>query len=218
MTVNLSLECLDIDAERVAGIMADFILSRIPTRAAKEKLVKAFLGSRKDNYFMKGMDGTGQGLVSGGFASFYTKQRMRLVMTYKYAEERNLMVAGSAHKSEDLVGLYVKFGVDDNADIMPLKRLFRTQILNLARYLGIPDRIAERTPNPDLIPGVTDKYMDVLGLEPEVVDLILYGLEKGMDPAAITEQTGIRFEEVNRIRDLVRLTEHMRNPSMSPEF
>lgn len=110
------------------------------------------------------MKGTGDRLTRHGIASFFTKQGIRLMATYKYAEENNLLVVGSAHKSEDLVGLYVKFGVDDAADVMPMKIFYRTHILQLADSLGIPGKITSKSPNPDLISGVTDKYKDVLNI------------------------------------------------------
>ncbi len=151
-----------------------------------------------------------------GVASFFAKQRARLIAVYKFAEERNLLVCGSAHKSEDYVGLYVKFGVDDAADIMPLKYLYRTQILQLAEHLNVPPEIRARTPNPDLVPGVSDKYRDILHLESGKLDLLLYGIERGMKTNLIAEALDIPQKKVLEIEELVRLTAHMRNPVMAP--
>ena len=140
---------------------------------------------------------------------------MRLVVTYLLAEEHNLLVVGSAHKSEDMLGLFVKFGVDDVADLMPLKNLYRSQILQLAAYLGVPEEILARTPNPDLIPGVEDKYMDMIGLSYDTLDPLLYGLEHGLADEEIASQLGLPLEQVRQIRSVVSLTEHMRNPSQT---
>jgi NAD+ synthase len=152
-----------------------------------------------------------------GYSVMNSKQRVRLVVTYRVAEEINYLVAGSAHKSEDLLGLFVKFGIDDVADVMPLKNLYRSHILQLARYLGVPDEILDRTPNPDIIAGISDKYYDILGIHAETMDLILYGLmEARMECAQIAEQLQIPVEKVQEIQELIRLTEHMRQPSMTP--
>ena len=54
----------------------------------------------------------------------------------------------------------------DAADLMPLKNLHRSQVLQIAAHLGVPDEILARSPNPDIIPGVNDKYMEMLGCRP----------------------------------------------------
>ncbi len=193
-----------------------FALSFLPGRRLKESVVRSFLDRPGESLFIKALKGEGDRLVRHGVASFYTKQRIRLVATCKYADENNLMVVGSAHKSEDLVGLFVKFGVDDAADVMPLKNLYRSHVLQLAEWLGIPAEISGRTPNPDLIPGVSDKYRDILSVPFEEVDLILYGIEHDVPTEDIAAGTGIDEERVQRVVELYELSEPMRHPSMAP--
>jgi NAD+ synthase len=151
-------------------------------------------------------------------ASYNSKHRVRCIVAYKYAEEHNLLVAGSAHKSEDLVGLFVKNGVDDNADIMPLKNFFRSHILRIAREIGVPDAICNRTPNPETIPGIDDKYQDFLGIPAEKLDIILHQLENGRKPDEISGMVSLDTSTIEEIRDLVAATAHMRNHSMAPEL
>jgi NAD+ synthase len=157
-------------------------------------------------------------MMRRGFAIYTIKQRARLLAEYLVADPKNLLVVGSAHKSEDLVGLYVKFGVDDCADLMPLKNLYRTQTLMLAKYLKVPEAVLQRTPNPDLLPGVEDKYMDMLGIPAETVDLLLYGLEHNMQDDDISAQLGIPREKVGEVRTLIKDTAHMRNASQAPSL
>ena len=192
-----------------------FILSRIPFRGIQDWASRRYLKSARQNPFLQIVKGNASALERKGFARYNSKHRVRLVAEYLVAEEGNYLVAGCAHKSEDLVGLYVKFGVDDNADIMPLKNLYRSHILQLAEFLGVPNAIVRRTPNPDIIPGVSDKYVDLLGLPSSTLDLILYGIEHGMDDEAIAGQLNLPAAKVAEIRDLVRRTEHMRTPSRS---
>jgi NAD+ synthase len=144
------------------------------------------------------------------------RQRARLLYAYKYAEDNNLLLIGATHKTERSVGLFAKFGIDDCADIMPLKNIYRSQILQIGQYIGIPTEILNRTPNPDMVPGVTDKYVSYLGLPAQQVDLILLGLEYKMTPKKIAEQVKIREEKVLEIQEIVGLTEMQRNPSLSP--
>lgn len=193
----------------------DYALSRLPSRALRAFAVRTYYGKSKENPFLKMTRGKGDKLVRDGFAYFNARQRIRLVITYQEAEQRNLMVAGSAHRTEDMVGLYVKFGVDDAADIMPLKNLYRTQTIALAKHLGVPEEILARTPNPDIIPGIEDKYRDLLGLAGEQVDLILWGLEQGMKTERIAGYVGVEEEKVQQIADLIQVTRHMREPSQA---
>ncbi len=192
-----------------------FILSAIPSRAAQDWAAKRYMRSATENPFLHLASGDASGLERKGFAAYNSKHRMRLVLEYLVAEEGNFLVAGCAHKSEDMVGLFVKFGVDDNADIMPLKNLYRSQIVQLAEFLGVPQPILNRSPNPDIIPGVNDKYLDILGLPCDRLDLVLYGIEHDMDSGAIAEQLGLSEAKVSQIRSLVQQTQHMRNPSQT---
>ena len=192
-----------------------FILSVLPARQLQDWATRYYMKSAGENPFLKIMQGKASGLQRKGYAKFSSKQRVRTVVEYLVAEERNLLVAGSAHKSEDLPGMFVKFGVDDSADIMPLKNLYRSQVLQLAAFLGMPGAILERTPNPDIIPGVTDKYLDILGIPSARLDLLLYGIEHGMEEADIAGQLALPLAKVQEIHDLVRQAEHMRTPSQS---
>jgi len=149
-------------------------------------------------------------------ASIYAKQRLRMVVTCHYADLNRLMVVGSAHKSEDLLGLFVKFGVDDMADLMPLKNFFRTQVLMIARKIGVPEEILRRTPNPEMIPGVEDKYNDVLHVSSANIDLILWGIENGINDEDIATAVRLPVSKITQLRELVHLSAHMRAPSQFP--
>lgn len=195
-----------------------FITNRIPSRTLVKKTIQEFLPDVPHNYFLAQIKGNGNRITRQGMASYYSKHRIRLVVTYKFAEEQNLMVVGCAHKSEDLLGLFSKFGVDDNADVMPLKNLYRSHILQLARYLGVPEEIIQRKPNPDMLPGVEDKYFDILGIPADTCDLILYGIEHGIPTQEIAAQLEVKPELVAEVANLVRITDHMRHPSMAPEL
>jgi NAD+ synthase len=105
--------------------------------------------------------------------------------------------------------------VDDIADLMPLKNFYRSQILQIAAHLGVPDEIMARTPNPDIIPGVNDKYMDLVGLPYDTLDLLVNGIEHGLEDTDIAYQLNLPTEKVRQIRDLVCRTEHMRRPSQT---
>jgi NAD+ synthase len=216
----LRIKTKKIDISRVLKSLGtyDFILNKIPSRELKARIVGKYLDPSKESMFIRGVKGRGNKFINRGIASFYTKQRVRLVAAYKFAEENNLLVVGSAHKSEDMVGLYVKFGVDDMADVMPLKNLYRTHIIQLAQFLGVPGEIASRTPNPDLVPGISDKYRDILQINWRELDLVLYGLEKKLSTRDVARQIGLDVDKVEQINEMVGLTFHMRNHSMAPDY
>jgi NAD+ synthase len=193
----------------------DFLLSMLPFRFLQDWVTRNYLRSTGENPFLQIVQGSAAAFQRKGFSRINSKHRVRAVVIYLLAEEMNALVVGCAHKSEDMLGLYVKFGVDDSADIMPLKNLYRSQILQLAAHLGVPGEIIKRTPNPDIIPGVSDKYMDILGLPSETLDLLVYGLEHGLENDDIASQLRLPIEKVAQIRDLVRQTDHMRHPSQS---
>lgn len=206
---------------RAVGIY-DSIICYIPSKRLREFLARKFMQAEGGNLYKKCREGKNgkfwQDVVKKQIARAFAKQRIRMLHTFKYADENDLVVVGAAHKSEDLPGLFVKFGVDDNADIMPIKNLFRSHLLQLADYLGVPAEISGRTPNPDVIPGVTDKYLDILGVESERIDLIFFGLENNMDLGEIAAQLNLPLEKIEEVKRTVEKTHYQRNPCLAPEF
>jgi NAD+ synthase len=192
-----------------------FITNLVPSRRLLSRMVKRALAGSRKNLFLEGIKGSDDPFMRRAFASIYARQRARVIVTCRYADLHGLLVAGSAHKSEDLVGLFVKFGIDDSADIMPLKQLYRSHILQISRYVGVPTSVIDRSPDPEMLPGVEDKYLDVLGAPSDKVDLVLFGLENGMSNEEIAEQCGLSSTKVTEIREIVAMSSHMRSPSMS---
>ena len=209
---SLGIRTSVIDISKILWALGtyNFIADRVGPQAIVKKAVNRIPVEQKKAFFLAGMQGTGNALVRQGLASVYSKHRVRMAVTYKYAEEHNLLVVGCAQKSEGMVGLFVKYGVDDNADVMPLKHLYCSQVLQLARYLSVPAEIIERSPNPDMLPGIEDKYWDVLGMRSETLDLLLYGLEHSLACEVIAEELHIELAKVLEIQSLVQSTAHMR--------
>lgn len=189
--------------ERWKGVVTMFLQRRNQT--AKMLYVDSLKGK---------LDASSRKLV----AEVSSKQRARLLATYKIAEERNLMVAGSSHKTEQMVGLFVKYGIDDCADIMPLKNIYRSQILQLAEFIGIPPEILRRSPNPDILPGITDKYQGYFGIDYLKVELILLGLQMELSTDEIARQLGLDDQIVIQMAEIVELSERFRSHASAPEL
>ena len=135
------------------------------------------------------------------------KPRVRMLCLYYYANRLNMLVCGTTDKSEAMLGYYTKWG-DGAADIEPIMDLFKTQVRQLARYLGVPEEIVRKPSTPGLLPGQLAEAE--LGMSYEVLDLILYGLEHFMDPEQISADLGVPLEAVLAVRDRWLANEHKR--------
>jgi NAD+ synthase len=141
-------------------------------------------------------------------AYYRAKHRLRMLLLYLHGELENRLVVGSANKSEYLIGFFVKHGCDDAVDVMPLLRLYKTQVRALARYLGIPSRVIDKPPSPDIIPGITDE--SAIGIPYNTLDLILLALEKEWSNSCIAHILELKEKQVLYIKDLTLKSEHLR--------
>ena len=142
-------------------------------------------------------------LVSSG----NVKTRMRMTIIYHYSNVLRSMVIGGTNKTEWLTGYFTKHG-DGGVDLMPLAGLYKTQVRQLARHLGIPKKIIDKTPTAGLWPGQSDE--GELGIKYEVLDLLLYAWERGIGAAAIARELRVHPTTVERILKRVRVNEHKR--------
>ncbi len=113
------------------------------------------------------------------------KPRLRMIALYYLAQSRHYLVLGSGNKSEALVGYTTKWG-DSAVDLCPLGDLYKTQVWELARELGVPREVVERAPTAGLWPGQTDE--GEMGITYRELDATLAAIEMG-DTAAISPAT-----------------------------
>jgi NAD+ synthase len=135
------------------------------------------------------------------------KARTRMICLYYYANHLCKIVCGCSDKSETMMGYYTKWG-DVAADISPLMDLYKTQVRQLAAYIGVPKEIIAKPPSPQLWPGQTAEKE--LGVKYEVLDLILLGLENFMSPEEIAQQLELSIKLVQTIKDTWLAREHKR--------
>jgi NAD+ synthase len=93
-----------------------------------------------------------------------------MVTLYYFANRLNYLVVGSSNKSELSVGYFTKYG-DGGVDLIPLGNLVKSQVRDLATYLGIPREIIGKPPSAGLWPGQTDEGQ--LGLTYKELDRYL---------------------------------------------
>ena len=84
------------------------------------------------------------------------KPRLRMASLYFVANSVNYLVAGTGNRSEITLGYYTKYG-DGGVDVLPIGGLLKSEVRQLARDLGVPDRIITKPPTAGLWMGQTDE-------------------------------------------------------------
>ncbi|MEM1588731.1 MAG: NAD+ synthase [Candidatus Bathyarchaeia archaeon] len=136
------------------------------------------------------------------------RARIRMTILYYYANIENRLVVGTSDKSERLIGYFTKYG-DGGVDFMPIAHLYKTQVRELAAYLGLPDRIVNKPSSPQLYPG--HKVTDELPLDYDKLDKVLVGLfELKLSPEKIEELTGIPLDKILIVVKRFNETNHKR--------
>lgn len=143
------------------------------------------------------------------------KARIRMIYLYYYANKLKRIVCGSSNKSETMMGYFTKWG-DAATDIAPLMDIYKTQVRQLALHMGVPAEIITKPSTPRLWPSQLAE--EELGIKYEMLDLILYGLERFMATEEIAEQLGLSLELVDSIKKRWLAAEHKRRIPLSTKF
>ncbi|MEP0766015.1 MAG: NAD+ synthase [Fimbriimonadia bacterium] len=122
--------------------------------------------------------------------------RQRMIVLFDQAAKLSALPIGTGNKTERLMG-YFTWHADDSPPINPIGDLFKTQVWQLARHVGVPDVIVEKPASADLIKGQTDE--DDLGISYVKLDRILYHLLRGVRTDRLTRM-GFRAEDVEIAR------------------
>lgn len=167
------------------GSYRDIPLWILPSRRLKEKVIRNIYQYYKNKLgkplFFAIKDKVDPKLhwFNKGKAYYSIKNRTRMILSYFFAEKMNYLVAGCINLTEKLIGFYVNYG-DNSCDIAPIAHLYKTEVIELARSLNIPEKILRKEPTPDLIPSITDEYS--MGITYKELDRILKTFEKGGRP------------------------------------
>jgi NAD+ synthetase len=105
--------------------------------------------------------------------------RMRMITLFDLSERYRALPVGTGNKTERLFG-YFTWHADDSPPINPLGDLFKTQVWQLAKHLGVPDVIINKPASADLIQGQTDE--SDFGISYAKADDILNWLLNGYHP------------------------------------
>ncbi|TMI22828.1 NAD+ synthase, partial [Candidatus Bathyarchaeota archaeon] len=136
------------------------------------------------------------------------KARIRMASLYFIANAKNLLVAGTGDRSEDLIGYFTKYG-DGGADFLPIAHLYKTQARGLGAHLGLPSQILNKPSSPNLWEG--HKATDEIPLDYNVLDLALVSLfDLKMQPKDAAVVLGIDMEKLEEIIRLYNVSAHKR--------
>ena len=136
------------------------------------------------------------------------RARIRMNILYYYANLKNLTVLGSSDKSEYNVGYFTKFG-DGAADLLPIVSVYKTQVRELARHLGIDEKIITKKSSPHL--WLNHEAEHEIGVEYEEIDIILHCiLELKLSIDEIIKVSEINEEKVQKIYQLYKKSKHKR--------
>jgi NAD+ synthase len=187
------------DAERVAedlDIEYDVL--------AIEPIVESFL-----DVFPGSMDGESARTAVGNL-----RVRVRAVCNYFVANREDMMVLGTGNRSEALVGYFTKYG-DGAVDCHPIGNLYKMQVRQLARHVGIPDDLVDKTPTAGMWAGQTDE--DELGLGYDTLDAVLaLRVDGPLSRTATARELDIPTDIVERVEELVARSEHKRYTPPAP--
>lgn len=84
------------------------------------------------------------------------KPRLRMTTLYYYGQDRKYLVCGSSNASEYYVGYFTKHG-DSGADLLPLVDFVKSEVVEMAKILGIPEKVIYKKPSAGLYKGQTDE-------------------------------------------------------------
>ncbi len=148
------------------------------------------------------------------------KPRVRMILLYYHANSMNRLVAGTGNRSELLAGYFTKYG-DGGVDFLPIGDLYKTEVFQLAEYLGIPERIRKKKPSARLWSGQTDE--GEMGISYSELDSVLMAMEElgllekvergeiGEDGIeAIVGKSGVDSRKVELVAGMVKSSAHKR--------
>lgn len=126
------------------------------------------------------------------------KQRLRKMTEYYHADRLNYAVAGTPNRLEYDQGFFVKQG-DGTADLMPIVHLYKTQVYQLAEYLGVDDEIRRRPPTTDTFSMAQSQEEFYFALPYHLMDLCLYGVNHGLSAEEVAAAADLTAAQVQKV-------------------
>lgn len=146
------------------------------------------------------------------------KQRVRIMIEYYHADRLHYAVLGTPNRLEYDQGFFVKGG-DGLADVKPIAHLYKSQVYQLADYLGVPAGITSRPPTTDTFSLPQSQEEFYYSLPIPVLDVVLHGKNEGRPAAVIARETGLTEDRVeSAMRDIDRKRMTTRYLHLGPQL
>jgi len=186
------------DAERVASELLDIEYDVVAIQPIVETVLDAYPDAADDR------------LATGNL-----RVRTRAVLNYLVANHEDALVVGTGNRSEALVGYFTKYG-DGAVDCHPIANLYKGQVRQLAKHLGVPDDLAEKTASAEMWLDQTDE--GELGMDYETLDSILaLHVDGPLSPSATARHVGVDESAVEKVRGLYEGSAHKRKAPPGPD-
>jgi NAD+ synthase len=130
------------------------------------------------------------------------KQRTRKMIEYYYADLLQYAVAGTPNRLEYDQGFFVKNG-DGAADFKPIAHLYKSQVYQLAAYLGVPDEILRRPPTTDTYSLEQSQEEFYFSLPLEQMDLCLYAKDHHIPASNLVSALALEEELIERVYEMI---------------
>jgi NAD+ synthase len=190
-----------LGVENVVGVLLPYRTSN-PASVSDAELVARELGIRSElvdispmvDAYLQRADGIDR-LRAGNIMA-----RQRMIVLYDIASREQALVIGTSNKTEIFLGYGTLFG-DLACAVNPLGDLYKTQVWQLARALGVPERLIEKKPSADLWEGQTDE--DELGFTYAEADRLLFFMIDERRSVTALQDMGFEPKLIERVRTMV---------------
>lgn len=137
-----------------------------------------------------------------------TRARLRMTTLYYFAALKGYLVAGTGNKVEDFgVGFYTKYG-DGGVDLSPIADLLKTEVYEIANYLGVNEEIIQAAPT-DGLWGDNRTDEDQIGASYPELEWAMKMDEEGK---AVTDFSGREKEVFTIFKKLNSANQHKMKP------
>lgn len=119
------------------------------------------------------------------------RARLRMSTLYTIATNYNYLVVGTDNAAEWYTGYFTKYG-DGGVDILPIVDFTKTEVREIAAFLGVPEQVVTKKPSADLWENQTDEKE--MGVAYDVIDAYLKGEEISAEDKATIERMHERSE------------------------
>ncbi len=204
-----------LGADRVKAVLMPYTLEWRPEDVEDAELVANHLGLEWETFEIKNFADPFEVLGLNEVERGNVIARCRMITLYALANKYGGAVLGTGNKSELMIGYFTKYG-DGGSDLLPIGDLYKTEVFQLAKYLGVHEKIIRRKPTAGLWKGQTDE--DEIGMSYEVLDGILYNLIELKKTKEDIIKMGYAQNKVEKVIHLIKISEHKRRTPPIPKI